>query len=398
MAHYHAACRRWGHSQALMAELCNKPPSPRLTALLAIGLAGLFQGRWAAPIWVHQCVEAARRLGGESPARFANAVLKKALARIQASPAADQPGKLPSAMAAFPVWLQQALPHATEADWQALAQTLEDESRMVLRWMGGAEQRAACLAAWRARGLQIYEATSQEVGDPNSGALWVHPPTDPQKLEGYEDGLFRVQNPSAQMAKACLCLKPGMRVLDACAAPGGKTFLWAESPNIDIIALDTAGPRLERMARELERLRPRLASIPTLVCGDARNVTDFGSFDAVVLDAPCTGLGTLGRHPEVVWRRSAQDLSSVLQLQASLLRACWRHLRPGGQLLYMTCSVLPAEGEEQILSFLSDLGSGKAELLPAPGQLWPRPSGVGENATAPLPFDGFYFASLRKLA
>ncbi len=388
MAHYHGACRHWGTVRAQLTQLCAKPPSPRLTALLAVAMAALAQGRWARPILVHQAVEAARRLGGDAPARFVNAVLQRAV---------------PSSAVALPPWIVSG----ADADGgspatDGLAAALLDESRMVVRWLGPAEVRDRTLSAWRARGLTV-------VGDAEGRpAHWLHPPTDPRALEGYAEGWFRVQNIAPQRALEHLELLPGQRVLDACAAPGGKTFLCAERPDLDILALDVSTARLERMDAELRRLSPSLASQPRWMQADVREFAvealrpgsaGAGQFDVVLLDVPCTGLGTLGRHPEVVWRRGPQDLDALLPLQAQLLRSAWSLLRPGGQLLYMNCSLLRAEGEDQIRRFMAEC---PAERLPALGQLWPTSSrpllDSGATPTGALPQDGFYFASLRKLA
>jgi 16S rRNA (cytosine967-C5)-methyltransferase len=193
-------------------------------------------------------------------------------------------------------------------------------------------------------------------------------------------------------------LKPGARVLDACAAPGGKTAHLLELANLDVLALDADPVRLARVQDTLNRLQLRA----TLKAGDARDPRgwwDGKPFDAILLDAPCTASGIVRRHPDVRWLRRADDVAALARIQSEMLQALWPLLAPGGRLLYATCSVFKAEGQHQIDAFLQRLPPGSAVLQPqSPGHLLAS----RDNVTAGLPGrsqvlqDGFFYALIHK--
>jgi 16S rRNA (cytosine967-C5)-methyltransferase len=185
------------------------------------------------------------------------------------------------------------------------------------------------------------------------------------------------------------------RVLDACAAPGGKTAHLLELADLDVLALDSDAQRLQRVQDTLDRLHLRA----TLRAGDARQPStwwDGRPFDAILLDAPCSASGIVRRHPDIRWLRRPGDIPALARLQAELLDALWLLLAPGGRLLYATCSVFKAEGQAQIDAFLQRLGPDTARLDPAsPGHLLPLPE--NDPAGQPVPSaDGFFYALLHK--
>jgi 16S rRNA (cytosine967-C5)-methyltransferase len=201
-----------------------------------------------------------------------------------------------------------------------------------------------------------------------------------------------VQDAGAQLAAPLLQPRDGMRVLDACSAPGGKTAHLLELADIELLALDVDAARLARVRQNLDRLglsTPRV----TLAAADAAALAawwDGRSFDAVLADVPCTASGIVRRHPDIRWLRRADDVARTARLQAQIADALWRTVAPGGRMLYATCSIFPAEGEDQAAAFLGR--HAEAHRLPAPGQLLP----VAIGATPAAQHDGFFYALFAK--
>jgi 16S rRNA (cytosine967-C5)-methyltransferase len=221
------------------------------------------------------------------------------------------------------------------------------------------------------------------------------------QLPGFSEGHVSVQDAAAQLAAPLLLngLKPsqhGLRLLDACAAPGGKTGHLLEChPEAQVLALDVDPVRCERIQQNLDRLKVKAQ----IVAADAAQPADWWdgqSFDGILLDAPCTASGIGRRHPDVRWLRRESDVAQLAAIQAKLLKALWPLVKPGGRLLYCTCSVFKAEGESQIQTFVQH--NTDAQILPSPGHLTPsiatsetslRDNVMGEH-------DGFYYALLEK--
>jgi 16S rRNA (cytosine967-C5)-methyltransferase len=220
------------------------------------------------------------------------------------------------------------------------------------------------------------------------------------QLPGFAEGDVSVQDLSAQRAAPLLLrhgVRAGARVLDACAAPGGKTAHLLELADLDVTALDVDAVRLQRVQQNLQRLQLQAR----LVCADARLVPswwDGQAFDAVLLDAPCSASGVVRRHPDVRWLRRADDLAALARMQAELLDALWPTVAAGGVLLYATCSIFRAEGQQQIDAFLQRHAVQGARLDPAaPGHLLPLPDNDPDRfPTAPVVGDGFFYALIRK--
>jgi 16S rRNA (cytosine967-C5)-methyltransferase len=216
-------------------------------------------------------------------------------------------------------------------------------------------------------------------------------------LPGFAEGEVSVQDGAAQLAACLLAPEPGMRTLDACAAPGGKTcHLLERSPDIDLTALDVAPDRLERVRENLARLRLSAS----LVAGDAADPAgwwDGRPFERILLDAPCSGSGVIRRHPDIKLLRRPADIGALAARQAALLDALWPLLAPGGRLLYATCSVLKAENAGQAAAFLARHPEARAVDLGEPG--WGRRSGPGRQLlTGEAGVDGFYYACLLRPA
>jgi len=213
-------------------------------------------------------------------------------------------------------------------------------------------------------------------------------------LPGFADGEFSVQDQSAQLAASLLQPKANERVLDACAAPGGKSCHLLElEPSIKLICLDDDPRRMERVEQNLQRLKLHA----TTVCGDAANSEswwDKKQFDAILLDAPCSALGALRRHPDIRLLRRESDISTLSGRQIELLRSLWPLLKPGGRLIYATCSVLKQENEQCVDKFLAE--TGDATEVPIHAE-WGVAASCGRQIfPGQHQADGFYYAKLQK--
>lgn len=257
--------------------------------------------------------------------------------------------------------------------------------------------------------LENYRTLLAESGilaetGPHPQALRLALPTPVQKLPYFSDGAVTVQDLSAQWAAILLEPQNGEWILDACAAPGGKTTHILEiAPQANVIALDVEAHRLKRVEENLARLNQQAM----VVCGDATQpdewLAEIGKsavqFDRILLDAPCSATGVIRRHPDIKWLRQETDIAQLTLLQKNILQALWAKLKPNGILLYATCSVLPEENDEQIRRFLSE--HSNAELLPLPFEevVNDDKSAVGfQFIPQEKGGDGFYYAKLRKRA
>jgi 16S rRNA (cytosine967-C5)-methyltransferase len=213
------------------------------------------------------------------------------------------------------------------------------------------------------------------------------------RVPGFDEGRVSVQDAGAQLAARLLGPAPGQRILDACAAPGGKTgHLLELAGDAEVTAMDVDAARLRRVADNLRRLGRRA----TLVEGDASRPPAAwrGAFDRILLDAPCSATGVMRRHPDVRLLRRRQDIGRLAARQAAILSALWPCLRPGGRLLYATCSLMPQENEQQIESFLQQRPDARSISLPdhwGHARIQGRQTLPGEQT-----MDGFYYALLEK--
>jgi len=398
--------RTLGLALALRDRLAAKPPPAWVDALLlsALALAAAAAAaeshgdragpRYALHTLVDQAVAAAR---AHAPAQagFVNAVLRR-WSRESAA-LLDAARADPVARLNHPLWWIDRL----RADWPAQTQDLlaanQRRAPMLLRVNRRRADVAGCLARLAAAGIEADRVAID--GEPGHDAVVLATPRPVPGLPGFAEGWLSVQDLSAQRAAPLLLaaagLGPRARVLDACAAPGGKTAHLLESAELDVTALDVDPVRLARVQENLGRLG--LAA--TLVAGDAARPDrwwDGRPFDAILLDAPCTASGIVRRHPDVRWLRRPTDVAALAATQARLLDALWPLLAPGGHLLYATCSVFRAEGSHQVDAFLQR--APDAEPRPSPGHLLPLP----ENGAPSVPGgavvigDGFFYALLRK--
>lgn len=289
-----------------------------------------------------------------------------------------------------PVWLVDMLSKAWPKQINELLVENDRQAPMSLRVNLAKVTRQAYYNKLKKHGIE--GSLSQEI----PSAITLSTPVDVDQLSGFYQGLVSVQDEAAQLAAFLLQLEPGLRVLDACAAPGGKTchLLESESNLSEVVALDLSELRLAKVRQNLERLD--LSA--NLVCSDAAKIDEWwdgAPFDRILLDAPCSATGVIRRHPDIKYHRKQNDIPSLVSTQQQLLNSLWSILKPGGVLVYATCSVLPEENEGQIETFCRNHDEVILEPiaigLPSAGklglQLFPTSSG----------HDGFYYAVLRKV-
>lgn len=381
---------------AVLGALADRSPDkldPRLRALLQVGLYQLASGETAEHAAVAETVSAARLLGFEKAAGFVNAVLRRFQREREAAlHAVDRDLALRTA---HPRWFVEALKRDRGAD-AALA-VLDANNQHPPFWLRVNRMRAevaGVVAELEAAGFTV--ARHPLAPD----ALRVEPATDVRSLPGFLDGRLSVQDAAAQLAIELLAPEPGERILDACAAPGGKTchVLERTGGQASVTALDVAEPRLDRVRENLARLGLQ-AELKAADVAQVPQWFDGRAFDRVLLDVPCSATGVIRRHPDIKVLRRARDIPTLARRQAELLDAAWDTLKPGGRLLYTSCSVLAAENERVVAAFLARTG-GARDLTPELTRAWPaRPATSGPGYQV-LPgeaaMDGFYYACLAK--
>lgn len=391
--------RHLGTAQALRGLLAPRSPPPKVEALLLTALALLWpqdDPPYAEHTLVDQAVAAARQRT-PGAAGFVNAVLRRCLRErltLLKALASD-----PVARWNHPAWwiarLRQDWPEQADALLAAANQRAPMSLRVNLR----RGSPSAYLARLQAAGLPARRADGATEADP---LIVLAHPCAVTALPGFAEGDVSVQDASAQIAAPLLLgpqgLPAGARVLDACAAPGGKTAHLLELADLDLLALDQDAQRLTRVQDTLDRLGLR-ARLQACDAAQPASWWDGRPFDAILLDAPCSASGIVRRHPDVRWLRRATDIDALARTQAALLDALWPLLKPGGRLVYATCSILKAEGAQAIDAFLQRQPPGSVladaaapgHLLPLPQNPGTPPPGGGQPAG-----DGFFYALLIK--
>jgi len=390
---------RWlGSASEARAHLAAKTPAPAVDALLVTALALLWPDEtppYAEHALVDQAVTAMRH---RSPAAagFVNAVLRRFLREREAVVAAVR--HTPLGAWNHPLWWIERVQHDWPERWQGLLAEANRRPPMTLR-----VNARRCTGAAYVQRLAAHGRGATLIGTAaDSPTVVLAEPCPVQELPGFVEGEVSVQDAAAQRAAPLLLsaapLRRGARVLDACAAPGGKTAHLLELADLDLLALDSDPLRLARVQETLTRLRLHAE----LRAGDGRRPADWWDgrhFDAILLDAPCTASGIVRRHPDVRWLRRPDDVTALARVQAELLDALWPLLAPGGHLLYATCSIFKSEGQAQIDAFLQRCPAGTATLAPqSPGHLLPSRDNAAQGVTGAVPalHDGFFYALLRK--
>lgn len=382
-------CRHLRPLNQWLNDQLQKPLAPKAQAVRLALLCGLYE-LWFSSRPAHAVVNAypdlCRKLQAGWATGLTNALLRKATRTSAETAFASYP---PAVRYSLPDWLWKSWQQDWPEQAQALAQASLAPPPFTLRVNRRLHSRPAAMAVL---------GEGARVGSEAPWSLYLTPPRHVAALPGFARGAFSVQDEAAQLPAEMLAVPSGGRVLDACAAPGGKTGQIAEAwPDAAITALDASATRLERVRETLQRLGAQA----TLITGDAADPAawwDGTPFDAILLDAPCSATGILRRQPDVKWHRRQDDLDSLTRLQARMLDALWPLLRPGGRLVYATCSVLRAENDHQVAAFLARTpdaleqgmtrndATAAAPTVAAGRQFLPQDDGP----------DGFYLACLRK--
>lgn len=395
---------RWlGRAQALRRKLAPRNPPAQAEALLCTALAlGWRQADAPYEMFtlVDQTVEAAKRQSStRAQSAFINACLRRFLReRDELVAATDHE---PLAQWNHPRWWIERLRRDYPRQWQDILRVNASQAPMTLRVNARRTDREAYLRRLDAAGIEAQPLVGE-----GAQAVMLAQARPVMQIPGFEQGDVSVQDAGAQLAAPLLLqgLRPAsgqrLRILDACAAPGGKTAHLLELADCDVMALDIDERRCERIHQNLQRLGLQAQ----VLAADAREPAAWWPslgrepFDAILLDAPCTASGIVRRHPDVRWLRRESDIAQLAVIQAALLSTLWPLVKPGGRLLYCTCSVFHEEGEHQIQTFLEH--NTDAELMPSPGHLLPtairRGGSVRDNEGRD--HDGFFYALLAKRA
>lgn len=413
------AVRQWGLTESLIRLMASRPPAAQLQQLLQVSLAQLLsdsvlaEGDKGAALVVNQTVQACKStLDLEPMAAFVNALLRRFLRERAALIATAQ--QEPQARHNYPEWWVESLNKAWGEDAASAAMKSTQSPppitlRINRRWGTPADY------------LRLLEVDPEQVdgfSPPGSAAVILQDrqvlsqlPRQIEQWPGFAEGWFSVQDLTAQCAATLLDVLPGQRVLDACAAPGGKTTHLLEFLPESLIAAELEAARMVRIQQNLQRYQAWGAERVTLWELDLKRLEASydESFDRILIDAPCSASGIVRRHPEIRWLRDRGDLATLAAEQKALLTRLWQALKPGGKLLYATCSVFPEENDNIVRSFVDKTDSAQWLSLESP---WPGMNlvpgkskslrflpndGVSTGSSRPLyAHDGFYLALLEK--
>ncbi len=368
-------CLRYkGTLEAVLSQLVKKPLDDVFVHALLLGaLYQLAYTREAPYAVVDNAVNAApRHLKG-----LVNAVLRNFQRQREALLGAAQ--QTLEGRTNFPAWWVEKLRLAYPGQWEGILAASQLHPPMTLRVNHRKGDAEAYLVELQASGL-----AARRTGE---SALTLEKPVAVDRLPGFAEGCVSVQDAGAQWAARLLDVQDGMHVLDACAAPGGKTGHILEMADAAVLALDADAARLDRVRQNLERL----GLTAELHVGDAARPQDWWNgrpFDRILADVPCSASGVVRRNPDIKWLRRPQDIAKFAEQQAAIVDALWQMLAPGGKLLYATCSIFPEENAKQIKGFMAR--HAEATLLALPEEL-------GEGQLLPDEnHDGFYYALLQR--
>jgi 16S rRNA (cytosine967-C5)-methyltransferase len=381
------ALRKWVRSHELITQFIPKTPPLEVEYLLSVAIALFLQtgteGKgYAAHTIVDQAVKACSEYEPTMYAKgLVNAVLRKVSLAVQAE--SEKPYPPDPIPMFFPPWWRASLKRNYSKAWQAMLIQQARRAPLILRVNVRQHTRQEYQDLLGQAGIAA-EPIEEIAGVTLDSALLLREPVPVADLPGFYSGAVSVQDAGAQIAAVLLDPNPGERILDACAAPGGKTAHLLELAQCDMIALELDGERLGKISGNLDRLRLQSDSVQ-VVRGDATKAAwwDGKSFDKILLDAPCSASGIVARHPDIPFLRREADIKALQLRQRAILEQAWKILKPGGMLLYVTCSVFPEEGEDQAAWFATE--HDDALRLSAPGQILPTELN-----------DGFYYALFKK--
>jgi 16S rRNA (cytosine967-C5)-methyltransferase len=374
----HGTLRAYGRVHARVRLLSKKgEPQPEVQSLLWCALHALDSGRYQPYTVVDQAVRACNLLEAWNAKGYVNALLRAYLRERDSIDAQIEDEE--EARYQHPQWWIARLREAYPLQWQEILRQGNAHPPMALRVNARRASREETLERLAAQG-----SAARPLG---AHGVLLERPLPVERLPGFAEGTLSVQDAGAQRAAACLDLAQGQRVLDACAAPGGKAAHILETAQVELTALDESAPRLARLARNLQRLGLAAADVRAADAAAVSSWWDGRPFDRVLADVPCTASGVGRRYPDLKWLRRASDVEAFARRQSALLDALWRVLRAGGKLLYVTCSLFPQENEAVTGEFLART-AGAARL--------PLPDGGEAQWLPDAEHDGFYYALFQK--
>ena len=382
------ALRKWVRSHELIKQFIPKAPPPEVDQLLSVAIALFLQeegdgNQYATHTIVNQAVKACGEYDKTMYAKgLVNAVLRKVGSTVRMSEIETRypPDPIPMFV---PPWWRANLKRNYPKSWQAILFAQAKRAPLILRVNERRQTREQYQAQLDEAGI-ASSPINEVAGITLNTALELERPLPVGDLPNFYGGAVSVQDAGAQLAAILLDPKDGDLVLDACAAPGGKTAHLLELANCKITALELDSGRIGKIGGNLDRLDLNSDQVKILQ-GDASK-TDWWNgapFDKILLDAPCSASGIVSRHPDIPFLRREADIKSLQERQRAILSQAWKMLKPEGRLLYVTCSIFPEEGEEQALWFAAE--HSNAVRLDAPGQILPTEVN-----------DGFYYALFKK--
>ena len=382
----YGVCRQYHRLDFILNQLLDKPLKD--TDVKALALVGLYQLKFMR-VKSHAAVSETVLATRKKPwaKSLINAVLRTYLREQEGLE--NKADKFQVAALSHPEWLIKQI----EQDWPEQAQKILLENNqqppMALRVNLSRTSRDHYLQALMDKDIAAVAVSFCP------SAIMLDKPVPVDLLPGFAEGLVSVQDAAAQLAAELLDVQPGHRVLDVCAAPGGKTahILESQSQLKELVAVDIDESRMQRVSENCQRLNLQAK----LVVGDAANPEgwwDGKPFDRILLDAPCSALGVIRRHPDIKLLRRAEDIKPLLALQKAILQAVWPLLAPGGLLLYATCSILKQENEQQVQAFLAEHDDAVELSIDAE---WGSAGACGRQIlTGESTMDGFYYARISK--
>ncbi len=377
--------------QAVAGTLLKKPFKPQdmdLQALLLVGLWQLKFSRIPAHAALHETVEATQTLNKAWAKKLFNAILRRYQREQDAleQALADDPCFTWN----HPQWFIDKLSHNWPDHWQTILAANDQQAPLTLRANARQQSRDQALSQLADAGIEAKPCRFSEAG------LTLAEPMDVTAIPGFTAGQLSVQDEAAQLAADLLAANPGERILDACAAPGGKLcHLLEATPRLqEVLAIELEPARAQRIADNLQRLGLELECRLLTADASSQDWWDGTAFDRILVDAPCSGTGVIRRHPDIKWLRKGDEIAALAQVQLNILTNLWQMLKPGGRLVYATCSIFSQENERIIERFLRQHDDARhqpieaewGEARPFGRQLFPQVGG----------HDGFYYAVLDK--
>lgn len=384
----YGTCRHFPQLELIADQLLHKPMKPQDQDIYALILMGLYQIKamrtpdYAA---VDATVQAAKASGKRWADKLINGVLRS---YIRGGAELEEVLNEHNAYRYnHPEWLVSKLSHHWPDDWQQIIAANDPQGPLTLRVNTRKVSRSDYLASLADAGHAAHACHISEVG------VQLAQATDVTQLPGFAEGWFSVQDEAPQLSAPLLQLEAGQRVLDACAAPGGKTCHLLEAQDVTVVAVELEERRIGRMQENLQRV----GMAAQIICGDASEPEqwwDGQAFDRILLDAPCSATGVIRRNPDIKMLRTSEDVLELVQLQLKLLNNLWPLLKPGGYLLYATCSVLRQENDRLVARFIKQQEQVQHCVIDAD---WGMQMEVGRQLFPnPTSHDGFYYAKLYK--